>query len=371
MSAVLIPENSSTHWGLRIGGFALLVAVLWYIPNGLEGAATNRFADSFVLMTAVMGLNLVLGFAGQISIGHSAFYGIGAYSMAILVKDYGWAPHWTFFVGAVVAFAVGAVVALPALRLKGSYLALITLAVAVLFPTLLRWKKIEDFTGGSKGIDSVRYKKLPELPLLGELRGLEGRAKFNYWLALLMLVIAYLVCRGIVRSRAGRALVAIRDNETAAAVMGVNLALTKTMVFGFSASICALAGSLSTLRTGVASPDGLNLTLFGAIVFLVAMVIGGPGTLWGPIIGGGIYFWVDYYTRDWGSDGPLEFLFSWSRTSPSTIIFAVALIGLMFVAPRGIAGFVKQHLPKYIRIVPPPVTAPATPPSSPLPVASH
>jgi branched-chain amino acid transport system permease protein len=357
--AISIPENSPAHWGLRSAGVVAAVVFIIYVPTQLNGASINKWADAFVLVIAAMSLNLVLGFAGQISIGHSAFFGIGAYTTAILVKDHGWSPGWTFYAGAAISFAVGVVVALPALRLKGSYLALVTLAVAVLFPTLLRYKKLSWLTDGSKGIDSVRYKKLPEWPFLGELKGLDGRAVFNYWLAFIVMAASYVVCRGIVKSRAGRSLIAIRDNETAAAVMGVNLAATKTLVFGFSAAICALAGSLSTMRTGVASPDSVNVTLFGAIVFLVAMVIGGPGTLWGPIIGGLSYFWVDNKVRAWSGEGEwLEPLFSWSKVSPATLIFAVILIAMMFVAPRGIAGFVKQHLPKYIRVVPPPVTTP-------------
>ena len=350
-----IKENSPAHWALRVLGAVIIVGVVLYIPTKMGGSDVGKFADAMVLVVAAMGLNLVLGYTGQISIGHSAFFGIGAYATAILVKDHGWSPGWTFYVGAAVAFVVGAIVALPALRIKGIYLALVTLAVAMLFPILLRYEKLESLTNGSKGIDSVRYKDLPKWPILGELKGLEGRAVFSYWLAFLVLVISYLVCRGIVKSRVGRALVAIRDNETAAAVMGVNLAATKTLVFGFSAAICALAGSLSTMRTGVASPESTNLTLQGSIVFLVAMVIGGAGSLWGPIVGGMAYFWIDYTTRSWGDEGPLEFLFGWSKTSPATIIFAILLIVIIFVAPRGLVGLIRQWSRKVIAIVPEPV----------------
>lgn len=350
-----IRENSPTHWAIRaVAAAALFIGVI-YVPTQMEGFRINQFADSFVLVIAAMGLNLVLGYAGQISIGHSAFFGVGAYTTAILVKDHGWSPGWTFYAGAAIAFAVGALVALPALRIKGIYLALVTLAVAVLFPTLLRYKKLEWLTNGSQGIDSVRYKDLPEWPFLGELKGLDGRAVFNYWLAFITMVVCYLVCRGIVKSRVGRALVAIRDNETAAAVMGVNLAVTKTLVFGFSAAICALAGSLATMRTGVASPESANVTIQGSIVFLVAMVIGGAGSLWGPIVGGLAYFWIDNITRSWGEEGPLEFLFGWSKTSPATIVFSILLIVIIFVAPRGLVGLAKQWSRKLVLIVPAPV----------------
>ena len=333
-----IRENSPAHWVLRVVGLALIVLVVVYFPTRSDTARIGQLADAFVLIIAAMSLNLVFGFTGQISIGHSAFFGVGAYATAILVKDHGWSPGYTFYAGAAVAFVVGCLVALPALRIKGIYLALVTLAVAVLFPTLVKWKKLEWLTDGSEGIDSVRYEKIPTWPLIGELKGREGRAVFAYWLAFVVLVVGYLVCRGIVKSRVGRALVAIRDNETAAAVMGVNLAATKTLVFGVSAALCATAGSLSTLRTGVATPDGQYVTLLGSIIFLLVMVVGGAGTLAGPIVGGLAYVWLDNTTRDAGASGKgvIGWLFGWSDQSPATLILAIVLIVLMFVAPYGI-----------------------------------
>ncbi len=352
-----IRENSAAHWALRIVGLAVVIAFVIYIPTQSETARVGQFADAFVLIIAGLALNLVFGFAGQISIGHSAFFGVGAYATAILVKDHGWSPGHTLYAGAAIAFVLGALVALPALRIKGIYLALVTLAVAVLFPTLVRWKKLEWLTDGSRGIDSVRYDEIPTWPIIGELKGREGRAIFAYWLAFVVLVVVYLVCRGIVKSRAGRALVAIRDNETAAAVMGVNLAATKTIVFGISAALCALAGSLSTLRSGVATPDGQYVTLLGSIIFLLIVVVGGAGTLTGPIVGGLAYVWLDNTTRDAGAsgDGVIGWLFGWSDQSPATLILAIALIVLMFVAPSGLVGLIRRLARKVVLVVPTPI----------------
>lgn len=352
-----IRENSAAHWALRIVGLAVVIAFVIYIPTQSETARVGQFADAFVLIIAGLALNLVFGFAGQISIGHSAFFGVGAYATAILVKDHGWSPGYTLYAGAAIAFVLGALVALPALRIKGIYLALVTLAVAVLFPTLVRWKKLEWLTDGSRGIDSVRYDEIPTWPIIGELKGREGRAIFAYWLAFVVLVVVYLVCRGIVKSRAGRALVAIRDNETAAAVMGVNLAATKTIVFGISAALCALAGSLSTLRSGVATPDGQYVTLLGSIIFLLIVVVGGAGTLTGPIVGGLAYVWLDNTTRDAGAsgDGVIGWLFGWSDQSPATLILAIALIVLMFVAPSGLVGLIRRLARKVVLVVPTPI----------------
>ena len=351
-----IKEGSLEHWALRLVGVLLIAFVVIWIPTQMSTSRIGQFSDAFVLIIAAMSLNLVLGFTGMISIGHSAFFGIGGYTAAILIKDHGWSPGYTFYAAAAVAFVVGCLIALPALRIKGIYLALVTLAVAVLFPVLVKWKKLVWLTDGAKGIDSVRYDELPVWPILGELKGRDGRAVFAYWLAFIVLVVTYLVCRGLVKSRFGRSLVAIRDNETAASVMGVNLTATKVLVFGISASLCAMAGVLSTLRTGVVTPEGQYVTLLGSIVFLLIMVVGGAGTLWGPIVGGIVYVWLDNTTRGFGtnSDGIIGFLFGWADQSPATMILGIALIVIMFVAPFGLVGLLKKVWSKVVVVVPRP-----------------
>lgn len=356
MRALKIDEGSIQHWMLRILGGLLIAAVVVGIPTQLSTARIGQFSDAFVLIIAAMSLNLVLGFTGQISIGHSAFFGLGGYTAAILIKDHGWSPGYTFYVAAVLTFVVGCVIALPALRIKGVYLALVTLAIAVLFPTLVKWKKLAWLTEGAKGIDSARYEKIPVWPILGELKGRDGRAVFAYWLAFVVLVVTYLVCRGVVKSRFGRSLVAIRDNETAAAVMGVNITSAKVLVFGISASLCSLAGVLATLRSGVVTPDGQYVTLLGSIVFLLIMIVGGAGSLWGPIVGGLVYVWLDNVTRGFGADssGVIGFLFGWADQSPATLILAVTLVAIMFLAPYGLVGLIKKTVARFVIVVPKP-----------------
>ena len=135
---IKLRENSAGHWALRAVGGVLVVLFVLYFPAKAETARVGQMADAYVLIIAAMALNLVFGFTGQISIGHSAFFGVGGYATAILVKDHGWSPGYTFYAGAAIAFVVGCLVALPALRIKGIYLALVTLAVAVLFPRTRR-----------------------------------------------------------------------------------------------------------------------------------------------------------------------------------------------------------------------------------------
>ena len=349
-----IKEGSLQHWAIRIVGFALLALIVVYIPTQSETARIGQFASAFTLIITAMSLNMVLGFTGQISLGPSAFFGIGGYTAAILIRDHGWSPGYTFYAAAVIAFVVGCLIGLPVLRIRGAYLALVTLAVAVLFPTLLRWKKLEWLTDGAKGIDSVKYDDLPVWPILGELKGRDGRAVFSYWLGLLVLVIVYLVCRGLIRSRVGRSLIAIRDNETAAAVMGVNVTRTKVLIFGISASMCALAGVLATLNSGVVTPDGQFVTLLGSIIFLLIMVVGGAGTLSGPIIGGLVYVWLDNTTRGIGTDssGVLGFIFGWTDQSPATLILGLALIVIMLFAPTGLMGLLQKLTRRIVSVTP-------------------
>jgi branched-chain amino acid transport system permease protein len=161
-----------------------------------------------------------------------------------------------------------------------------------------------------------------------------------------------------VKSRAGRSLIAVRDNETAAAVMGGNLVATKAGAFGLSAGLCALPGSVTAIRLGAVSPDIATLTILGSLTFLIIMVIGGAGSLWGPIIGAALYVFVTDRTGGWADEeaipSVLRPFFGWSKIPPGSGIFAVILIVLMFVAPRGLVGVWKQYSPRVVRVVPRP-----------------
>jgi branched-chain amino acid transport system permease protein len=354
---------------------AMIVAIMLWVPtkgsNGLVTSAT----EALTLMSAAMALNLVLGYTGQISIGHSAFYGIGAYTTGILVSKYDWSPWLTFPAAFLVAFVVGVLVSFPASRIKGVYLALVTLSLALVFPNLLRWPKLSSLTGGGPGLPNadsavsttgfdigrregqMRHFEIFGWDPFGDLRG-QGAIPFYYWIAAGIAIVVYLVCRGVVKSRAGRSLIAVRDNETAAAVMGVNLVAAKAFAFGISAGLCALAGSVTAIRIGSVSPDIATLTILGSLTFLIVMVIGGAGSLWGPIVGAALFVFVSDRTGGWANDdaipGVLRPFFGWSKIPPGTGIFAVLLIVLMFVAPRGLVGVWKQYSPRIVRIAPRP-----------------
>ena len=330
------------------------VALALWIPTSASDPLIGYCIDALMLMTAAMSLNLLLGYTGQISIGHSAFFGIGAYVTGICVSRWHVTPFLTFPLAFVVAFAVGVVVSLPALRIKGVYLALVTLALGLVFPQLMKWPKITWLTGGTKGLDKAgfnfgrrnRHYSIFGWKPFGDMRA-NGALPFYFWIALVVAVVAFLVCRGVVKSRVGRSLIAIRDNETAAAVMGVDLARTKAVVFGLSAGLCALPGCLATIRTNSVTPDGGYILVLGGIVFLIVMVIGGAGSLWGPVVGAALYVFIGVHASDWSaSDSNIPWVLrpflSWSKVPVGDGIFAVLLMALMFVAPFGIVGLSRR-----------------------------
>lgn len=352
-----VPANSPGHWAIRGLWVAATVAFLLYIPTQAQTSTIGDMTFAFELALAAMALNLVMGFGGIISLGHSAFFGLGAYVTAVLVDHYGWSQGWTIFVSAGLTFVVGALVSMPALRLRGVYLALVTLGLAVLFPSLVRWKKAEWLTAGPRGITGLGYKDVPGLPFVGDDSPRDARAVFMYWLAVVAAFVAYLVCRGIVKSRVGRSLIAIRDNETAAAVMGIDSPRTKTLVFGISAAMCAVGGSLFAIRNTRVDPvDVTYFTLIGSIIFVVVMVLGGAATLWGPIVGAIVYVGLDTRARRWGEQegGVVEAVFGWMAGSPANLILAIVLLAMMFVAPFGIVGLLKRLAAKVLVVVPAP-----------------
>ncbi len=349
-----VHHNSVQHWAIRAVWAAATILFLLYIPTKGETGTVGDMTFALQLAIAAMALNLVMGFGGIVSIGHSAYFGLGGYTTAILVDHYGWSQGWTFYVAAVLGFVVGCATSLPALRLKGVYLALVTLGLAVLFPQLVKWKKAAWLTDGARGIDDIGYDDVPTWPILGELRREGGRVVFMWWVTVIVVVLAYLVCRGIVKSRVGRSLIAIRDNETAAAVMGVNTARTKTLVFGVSAAMCAVAGSLFAVSGKIVNPDLRNFTLVGSIIFLLVMVLGGAATLWGPIVGAIAYVVVETRTREAAAngDGVIGWLFGWMSGSPAALILALAMLAIMFLAPFGIIGLLKRLAAKVVVLIP-------------------
>jgi branched-chain amino acid transport system permease protein len=275
---------------------------------------------------AVLGLNLLTGFNGQISLGHGAFYAVGAYTAAILMDQAG-LPYWaTLPIAAMVCFIVGYLFGLPALKLEGHYLALATFALALAVPQILKYKWLEGLTGGVQGIVLSK----PEVPF-----GLPlSEDQWLYYYCFVVMVILFWAAHNILKSRSGRAMMAIRDYAMAADTMGIDTALYKTVTFGISAAYTGIAGALSASAIAFVAPDSFNIFL--SIKFLIGLVVGGIGSLAGSVVGGIFYVLVDNSAQALSTfiknDLGLQFDLS------AYTVFGILLIVLMYLMPMGIVG---------------------------------
>ncbi|MDP6377076.1 MAG: branched-chain amino acid ABC transporter permease [Pseudomonadales bacterium] len=260
----LFAHNGQRIWyGLL--GFAVLAA-----PLVLDRFYLGELAQVYIFAIAGIGLMLLVGYTGLVSLGHAAFLAIGAYAHAYFL-NLGW-PFPAALAGAtVLSGLVGGLVGVPALRMTGIYLAVATLAFAVIIEQVLsHWVSV---TGGFQGMP------VPRAELLADL----GAPVAFYFLCLLALVLSMVVALNILRSPTGRAMVAVRDSETSARSMGINLAYTKTLAFALSAAFTGLAGGLYSHKIGYLAPDGF--TIITSIQLLLMVVVGGLGSLHGVIFG--------------------------------------------------------------------------------------
>jgi branched-chain amino acid transport system permease protein len=317
-------------WTLTVAGVALVVALV--LPFTLTNFRLFQFSQVYIYAMALLGLNILTGFNGQISLGHGAFYAVGAYTTAIMIDQWNVPYGWTIPVAGFVCLVVGFLFGIPALRLEGLYLALATFALALAVPQILKY--FEHWTGGSQGIVLSK----PKAPF-----GLRlSEDQWLYYLTLAVTIVLFVVAWNLLRGRVGRAIVAIRDNHIAAEAMGINSALYKSVVFGVSAAYTGIAGALSAIAIAFVAPDSFNVFL--SITLLTGIVIGGFATISGAIYGALFVQFVPNWAQDISKAAP------WA-------IFGVFLIVFMYVMPRGIAGFCRIL---WIRLTRPTVTREGT-----------
>ncbi len=317
MSVTTTRQRSSLNT-LQILGIALFLIVCIAAAFWFSNYHLFQLTLVVVYAIAILGLSIVTGFNGQISLGHGAFYAIGAYTTAILMDRYDM-PYWaTLPFSALVCAAVGFLIGLPALRLGGLYLALTTFALAVAIPQLLKHKLIEDYTGGVQGIVILK----PEPPF-----GLNISP--DQWLYLFTLGVAcilFLLAWNLVRGRIGRAMMAIRDQPVAAEAMGINIAMLKTRTFAVSAMYTGIAGSLGAIVVQFVAPD--SFSLFVSIYFFVGLVVGGVASLPGAIFGAIFIEFVPNVADQL------------SKAAPGAV-YGILLILMMFAAPGGAVGVIR------------------------------
>jgi branched-chain amino acid transport system permease protein len=328
---------------LPVAGFVALGAVALVLPSFVSEFRAQQFAYVSIYLIALLGLNVLTGYTGQISLGHGAFMAIGGFTTAILMADHGVKDVWTIPIAGLVAGIAGFLFGIPALRLSGLYLALATFAVAVATPGLI--KRFDEFTGGGQGINLFGTDELTAS--LAPVTVLGRELSFNDWLYYLCTSIAfvlYVVAWVLVRGRTGRAFRSVRDSESAAVSFGVSLARYKTLAFGVSAAYAGVAGSLFAIATTFVNPDTFPIAL--SIFLLVGVVVGGLGSLVG-MIAGAVFI---QFAPQWGQDAEsvipdwLPFLGDLDTDSPGApaLIFGGVLILLMFVLPTGFGGLLTR-----------------------------
>jgi branched-chain amino acid transport system permease protein len=305
---------SSARLPRLVGVLALLAACA--LPLLLSNFRLFQFSQVYIYAIAILGLNMLTGYNGQFSLGHGAFYAIGAYISAIMMDRWSISYGWTIPVAGVLCLIVGFLFGLPALRLEGRYLALATFSLALAVPQILKY--FENWTGGSQGIVLSKPNAPFGLPLNPD--------QWLYVLTLAVLVLLFWLGANLLKGRVGRAIVAIRDNHIAAEAMGINTALYKSLVFGVSAAYTGVAGALSASVIAYVAPDSFNVFL--SVTLLIGSVIGGLASISGAIFGALFIQFVPNWAQDISKAAP------WA-------IFGIFLIGFMYLMPFGIAGGIR------------------------------
>ncbi len=304
----------------------IALAVALVLPFVLGNYHVFQLTLVLVYAIALLGLNMLTGFNGQISLGHGAFYAIGAYTAAVLM-DKGGVPYWaTIPVAGAVCLLAGFLFGLPALRLEGLYLALATFALGVAMPQILKHKSIEQWTGGVMGVVIVK----PDPPSWAPL----SQDQWLYFFTLAWVVVAFVLGWNLLRGRIGRAMVAIRDQPIAAQAMGVNTAMVKSMTFGVSAMYTGVAGALGAIAIQFVAPD--SFTIFLSITLLVGVVVGGLASISGAFFGAVFIQFVPNIADKLSKAAP------WA-------IYGVILIAFMYLMPMGVAGLVRLVRARWLR----------------------
>ena len=294
---------------LAIG--AIVVLLLLLAPFVVGDYFTYQAAQVLVYAIAIMGLALLIGYTGQISVGHGALFAVGAYTTAILWARYDVPYPLTIVLAALASFVVGLLLGIPALRIRGIYLALVTLALALLLTPVL--KRFKDVTGGVFGM-SVPVVD-PPLPI--------APVHWMYVLTVVASLAGILLLRNLLSSRIGLALTAVRDNETMAAAMGVDVRTCKILAFAIASAFAGVGGSLYALLAEYVAPDSFTVAL--STSFVVAAMVGGVRSIAGAFLGALFIVLVPDITNT----------FSHSLTQ---LVMAVAILIIIYMQPTGIVG---------------------------------
>jgi branched-chain amino acid transport system permease protein len=305
-----------TAWRLIALGAGL--AILAIVPFVMKNFYIFQITLAIIYAIAILGLNLLTGFNGQFSLGHSAFYAIGAYTAAIMMDGFDINYAWTLPAAAIVCFIFGFLFGLPALRLEGVYLALATFALAIAIPQMLKSSLVEHWTGGVQGITIIKPDAPFGLPLNSD--------QWLYLFTIIVAVVMYVCASNLVKSRTGRALIAIRDHPIAASAMGINVSLYKSLTFGVSALYTGVAGALGAIAISFVAPDSFTFQL--AVALFVGLVVGGTGSIPGTFFGGLFVLFVPNIAEQFSK-------------GLAGAVYGVILLLVIYLMPTGAAGLVR------------------------------
>jgi branched-chain amino acid transport system permease protein len=317
-----MPVLTRTQWMLAAA--AIVIAAL--LPLVAKNFILFQLTLAMVYGIAILGLCLLTGINGQFSLGHSAFFALGAYTAAIMMDRFGINYLWTLPAAGIVCLVFGFLFGVPALRLHGIYLALATFSLAVATPQILKSTPLESWTGGVQGIVILKPDAPFGLPLSPD--------QWLYYLTLVIVVVMFGAAGNLINSRTGRALVAIRDNPIAARAMGIDISLYKSLTFGVSAFYTGVAGALGAIVIQFVAPD--SFTFAFAIALFVGLVVGGVNSIPGTLFGGLFVLFVPNIAEHFSK-------------GLAGAIYGLILILVIYLMPSGAAGLVKLVVNKVAR----------------------
>jgi branched-chain amino acid transport system permease protein len=311
---IIRAPRSRTSWSLGAALVGLCFLLACAAPLGVNGYGLYLLTLTEIFALVALGLNFLTGYAGQISLCHASFFGVGAYATALLTQKAGVPYLLSLFAGAAFTTAIGAVVAVPSLRLKNIYLAIATLGFGVVLQKIIfEWRSL---TGGGGGLALTPPR----------IAGYELGATGLYYLTLVLMTLGLFGAWNVSRGRTGRALLVIKDSEIAAGSLGIHAARYKVIAFAISAFYAAIAGGLFAYLVRYINPESFNVGL--SISFLSMVVIGGLGTIGGSILGAAFYVIVPELLRG-------------IKDAPG-LVFGLLLVLVMVFMPQGLWGMLRR-----------------------------
>ena len=328
----LFKSNTILVWSIL---FLVFLGILPWLVKAYHLLGMSIYILNLITINALVaiGLNILVGYTGQISMGHAGFFAIGAFTTVIFIVNWGFPLYIALPIAGFISSAFGFILGLPALRLKGPYLAIATLGFGMSITTII---KHMEFFGGRMGLQA------PKLYLFGT----PMKDIHYYYVIMIIAVVMVIGALKLIKTRVGRAFIAIRDSDIAAEAMGVNLTYYKTLSFAVSAFYTGIAGGLYALILGFINPEGFTMIM--SIAFLAMVVVGGLGSIMGSIAGAALLTYLDIklqVVQDIPAVGPALVAFSQKYMSMAgisniaVIVYGLIMILIVLFEPLGIFGF--------------------------------